>query len=156
MLSIVTCRTVTAPAAVSVAGSSAPPKRSRITPVVEKPSRLFNAVVTDGYSEAAKGIFKVPAVEPKKYRSVGYGNSPAATWNKAVLLAGCVGGVEPPGLPWKPVRLAWPVTVPLPPVHPLKRNAPETIAAAMSFFISLELLTVLIRARGTAAVFPGE
>src|ERR1700738_3432974 len=57
-------------AAVKEAGFSAPPKRSRITAVVEKPSSALIAAWL-GISAFAGWIFKVPSVEPKKYRSVG-------------------------------------------------------------------------------------
>jgi len=75
-LSVVT-GTMMIEAAVKEAGLSAPPKRSRITAVVEKPSSAFTAAWL-GMSAFAGWMFSVPSVEPAKYRSVGYGSTPAA------------------------------------------------------------------------------
>ena len=97
LLSVTTGTTMTE-AAVKVAGFSAPPKLSRITAVVEKPSRALTAAWL-GISAFAGWMLSVPSVEPAKYRSVGYGSTPAAGWNSAVLAVGWSGGVEPPGLP---------------------------------------------------------
>jgi hypothetical protein len=66
---VVTGTTITE-AAVKDAGFSAPPKRSRITAVVEKPSSALIAVWF-GSSALAGWILSVPSVEPAKYRSVG-------------------------------------------------------------------------------------
>src|SRR5580700_6295544 len=133
-LSVMTGTTMTE-AAVKEAGLSAPPKRSRITALVEKPSSALTAAWL-GIRAFAGWMLRVPSVEPAKYRSVGYGNTPAAGWNSAVLEVGCSGGVEPPGLPLSTVRSGAPM-VPRPPdPQPPMRNAAARTPSAMILFIS--------------------
>ncbi len=69
VLSIVTWTMITE-LAVREAGSMGPPKRARITDVVEKPSSALIAVWL-GIKAFAGSMLSVPSVEPAKYRSVG-------------------------------------------------------------------------------------
>src|SRR5215469_2322190 len=96
VVSVITGSTITL--AASVAGLIGPPKVVRITPLTEKPSSPLIAAWL-GMAAFGGWMLMVPSVEPAKYRSVGYGRTPAEGWNSAVLVEGAAGGVAPPGLP---------------------------------------------------------
>ena len=118
--------------------------------MVEKPSSAFTAAWL-GSRAFAGWMLSVPSVEPAKYRSVGYGNTPAAGWNSAVLEVGCSGGVEPPGLPLSTVRSGAPMAAggrpnPQP---PMRNPRPARTLAVMPFFSVLPFLPpVLLSAPG--------
>src|SRR6266849_11082768 len=85
--------------AVNEVGSRGPPKRARMTAVVEKPSSALTAAWF-GISAFAGWMFSVPSVEPAKYRSVGYGRMPCRGWNRAAVGACGVIAAAPAGLPF--------------------------------------------------------
>src|ERR1700761_1120984 len=89
VLSIETCRTTT-DCAVNDLGSRAAPKRARITPVVENPSSELRASWF-GVRSSSGCMLSVPSVDPAKYRSVGYGNTP---WSGLKSAAAAAWGVE--------------------------------------------------------------
>src|SRR5579864_7939355 len=66
----VTTGTMITDAGANVVGFSGPPKVSRITAVVEKPSSAFTAAWL-GSAAFTGWILSVPSVEPAKYRSFG-------------------------------------------------------------------------------------
>src|SRR2546429_326933 len=97
-------------------------------------------------------MFSVPSVEPAKYTSYGYGSRPADGWNSAAVATFGGGGVAPPGVPLKPVRVSVP-TPPTPPLeHPPGSSAPQTMPAAMIFFMSLDPARAQRAPTGAAAV----
>src|SRR5262245_33161077 len=77
-------------AALNDAAFSGPPKRTRITPVVDQPSSALRPAWF-GIRPLAGWMLMVPSVVPAKYRSFGKGKMPCAGWNRAAVTAGVAG-----------------------------------------------------------------
>src|SRR5882757_1099878 len=142
-----TCRTMT-DWAVKDAGLRGPPKRARITAVVEKPSSALIAAWF-GISAFSGWMFSVPSVDPAKYRSVGYGRMPANGWNSAAVGAWGVIGVTPAGLPL-PLAVSVGPTVPCPPEHAPRKSA----AARHAAITNLSILSLVLLAESPPVANP--